>query len=93
MSSTDAATLTRYLDEAQDSANGNVDQEKLDAIQAAFQLLWDRIQRRPNTYLMTPLEYRIFTYCNWLVTLGPNPIAQRAVRRHHDNTRRQDGGR
>ena len=83
MSRLDEATIRRYLQLVRDNPSGHVSRSVMDALRREFNEIWRKIQASPDSYLMTELEFAIFTF---FVAEVPNErIAQRARRRYWDS--------
>lgn len=92
MSQTNEATIRRYLQMVQDSTDGNVPQAVIDTLRRDLEDLWRRIMNSPHSYVMTPLEFKLFNHFLADVQARNPRIVQRAVKRYWDSSQR-DGTR
>lgn len=76
----DTPRVTQAISRAQSSSNGNISVEDTRLLEEAIAEIWPCIQAQPDTYTMTPLEYRVFNY--FQDRFRDEPVAIRARERY-----------
>jgi len=84
MSRTVEITTRQAIQIAQNSQDGHIDPRILKILENALCYVWRNIQRQPNTYVMTHLEFAIFNFYRALPELQ-NETARKAVSRYWNN--------
>jgi hypothetical protein len=85
MAQTDEATIRQYLQMVQDSPDGNVPRRVSDALRREIDDLWRRIMVSPDTYIMTPLEFKLFNHYRAELQVRNARVVLKAVRRYWDS--------
>jgi hypothetical protein len=81
--SKDPTAIRQALERARNCEDGTVDAQTTALLEAAITELWTRIQRDPDTYVLTRDEFALFNY--FLERYRGSTVAQRAVARFWDN--------
>ncbi|KAI1610327.1 hypothetical protein EDD36DRAFT_498208 [Exophiala viscosa] len=84
MSRTVVVTVRQALQVAQNSESGQIDPRILQILENALSHIWENIQKQPNSYVMTVLEFAIFNFYRARSELQ-NEIARKAVSRYWNN--------
>lgn len=90
MSRTIEMTVRQALQIAQNSPTGQVDPQILRILEDYLSQIWQRIQDRPNTYVMNALEFAVFNHYR-ARTEFQNETARKAVSRYWDSRSPSDG--
>jgi hypothetical protein len=85
MAQTDEATMRRYLQMFQDNPGGTLQQAIVDTLRRELENLWRKVMRAPNTYIMTPLEAKLFNAFRADLEARNPRVVQRALQRYWDN--------
>lgn len=85
MAQTDEATIRQYLQMVQDSPDGNVSRGVSDTLRREIDNLWRRIMVSPDTYIMTPLEFKLFNHYRAELQVRNARVVSKAVRRYWDS--------
>lgn len=85
MAQTDEATLRRYLQMVQDNPEGTVPQAVDDTLRRELEILWRKIIRAPDSYIMTQLEGKLFNAFRSDLQVRNPRIVQKALQRYWDS--------
>ena len=78
----------RALDLARQS-EGELDQTVKEYLEAAIRVIWQKVARQPDTYVLTNDEFAVFNF--YQARFRGNELAQRAIARYWRVARRQEG--
>ncbi len=87
----DIPRVRQAIDSAQGSSNGNLSDEDSRILEAALAEIWRCIQARPDTYICTQLEFRVFNY--YQERFKNNSVAAKAKKRYWNHFSSTDGPR
>ena len=89
MSEPDQASTQRAIVIAQNATDDYLDQDVRIILRDSYTAIYRRITSSPNTYVLTPLEARVFNYhqSQW----KENDLAKRAWARYWNNTHGTNG--
>lgn len=90
MSRTIEATVRQALQVAQNSETGQIDPRIVQILESYLTQVWRRIQDKPDSYVMTELEFAVFNYFRARSELQ-NETARKAVSRYWNNRGPSDG--
>ena len=85
----DIPRVKQAIDRAQDSSNGDLSAEDTRILEAALAEIWRCIQARPDTYICTQLEFRVFNY--YQARFKNNTVAEKAKKRYWNHFSNTDG--
>lgn len=74
-------TLRQAINIAQNSQSDRLDPQVARILEEALQRIWRSIQARPNSYVMTELEFSVFNRYRSRPQFG-GEVAQKAVSRY-----------
>lgn len=75
--------IRQALERARNCEDGSVDAQTTATLEAAITELWARIQRDPESYILSRDEFALFNY--FLERYRGSTVAQRAVARFWNN--------
>ncbi|KAF9779113.1 hypothetical protein IL306_002486 [Fusarium sp. DS 682] len=78
------SSVAQALEIARDSPDGSSDPTISKILEAALSRIWDKVQRNPDTYVMTRDEFAVFNFFQYRFT--GNKMAVSARKRYWDNT-------
>jgi hypothetical protein len=81
----DERAVAQALETARESEEGAQDPQICSILEDALSRIWNKIQARPNSYIMTQIEMSVFTYFQYNFT--ENELAIAARKRYWDNIR------
>ncbi|BDD55013.1 hypothetical protein MAP00_000570 [Monascus purpureus] len=77
--------VRQALERARTSDDGHVDPQTNAILESAIRDLWRRIQRQPDSYVLSRDEFALFNY--FRERFRGSPVAQRAVERFWNSHR------
>ncbi|KAF4446942.1 hypothetical protein F53441_9488 [Fusarium austroafricanum] len=78
------ASVAQALEIARESPDGSSDPTISKILEAALTRVWDKVQRNPDSYVMTRDEFAVFNFFQYRFT--GNKTAVSARKRYWDNT-------
>lgn len=83
-------TVKQALRTAQDDTDGNIDPQVLQILEEVLALIWRKVQRHPNSYVMSEVEFGIFNRYRARQEFQ-NDTARKAVARYWNSRSAVDG--
>lgn len=78
--SQDRMTIQRALDLARDSEPDSIPPAAMQTLEAAINVIWQRIQTSPDSYVMNNQEFAVFNF--FQARFSGNEVARRAIGRY-----------
>jgi len=78
------ASVAQALEIARESPDGSSDPTISKILEAALTRIWDKVERNPNTYIMTRDEFAVFNFFQYRFTGDKRAVSAR--KRYWDNT-------